>query len=261
MQRIMRTGVIRVGYGGFPPYTIVNPNEKDENKRVSGFAVDMINEIVNRMEPKPKIEWYNLNWSTFRADMMAKRFDILADATYKVVPKAFEFNMSRTFSYFGLGAAIVRKDDNRFTEFSDLNQKGLVITLAQGYITTEYAKSHLELPELKVLPVGDDAFSPMNEVILGRADIALNDVPTVLQFARAHSDKVKALWVNKPPASVAAGFTTRREDWELNEFINTSIEILQVDGTMALIDKKWNALGYYQELRLVPGSGIVDIHR
>ena len=256
LARIKRTGVMRVGYGGFPPYTIVNPNETDPNKRVSGFAVDMVNEIASRMEPQVKVEWHNLNWGAFRADMLSGRFDFLADATYKVIPKAADFNFSRTFSYFGLSAAIVRKDDDRFKTFKDLDQPGVVVTLAQGYITTSYAQKNLTKPTLKILPVGDDAFSPMNEVILGRADVALNDVPTVLQFARAHPNEVKALWVETPPSSVAAGFVTRREDTELNEFLNTAIEILEVDGTLKRLDQKWRSLGHFEQLNLVPGEGL-----
>ncbi len=256
LERIKRTGVMRVGYGGFPPYTIVNPNETDPNRRVTGFAADMVNEIASRMEPPVKVEWYNLNWGSFRADMMAGRFDFLADATYKVIPKAADFNFTRTFSYFGLGAAIVRKGDDRFTVFSDLDRSDVVITLAQGYITTDYAQKNLSHPTFKILPVGDDAFSPMNEVILGRADVALNDVPTVLQFARAHPNEVKALWVETPPSSVAAGFVTRREDRDLNEFLNTAIEIIEIDGTLKRLDKKWQSLGHFKQLKLLPGEGL-----
>jgi hypothetical protein len=56
LQRIKRTGVMRVGYGGFPPYTIVDPRESDPNKRVSGFAVDMVNEIAARYSPPLKVD-------------------------------------------------------------------------------------------------------------------------------------------------------------------------------------------------------------
>src|ERR1700761_1788753 len=48
MTQIESSGTMRVGYGGFPPYTIVDPKEQDPNKRVSGFAADMVNEIAKR---------------------------------------------------------------------------------------------------------------------------------------------------------------------------------------------------------------------
>jgi len=261
LERIKRTGVVRVGYGGFPPYTIIDPSEPDPNKRVSGFVADMVYEMASRFEPPIKVEWFNLNWATYRADMLSKRFDFLADATYKIIPKAIDFNISRTFSYFGIGAAIVRKDEKRFKTFNDLDRSDITIALAQGYITTDYARKQLSKPTMKAFPVGVDAFSPMNEVLSGRADVALNDVPTVLQFARAHPDRVKALWIESPPSTVAAGLATRREDTDLLEFLNTTIEIFQVDGTLAGLDQKWKSLGHFQKIELVPGAGLKDFKK
>src|SRR5271154_3023129 len=51
LQRIKREGTLRVGYGGFPPYTIVDPQETDANKRIKGFAADIVNEIAARSVP------------------------------------------------------------------------------------------------------------------------------------------------------------------------------------------------------------------
>ena len=72
-------------------------------------------------------------------------------------------------------------------------------------------------------------------------------------------DKVKALWVDHPPSSVPASFVTRREDWDLLEFLNTSIRILEVDGTLQRLDKKWNSLGHFEKLDLIPGAGLAAL--
>ncbi len=64
LQRMKREGVLRAGYGGFPPYTIIDVNEQDPNKRVRGFTVDIINEIAARHDPKLRVEWHKLNWET-----------------------------------------------------------------------------------------------------------------------------------------------------------------------------------------------------
>lgn len=257
MARVQRTGVLRVAYGGFPPYTIVDPKEPDANKRVSGFTVDMINEIANRSSPKLKVEWYNLNWDTFRADMLSGKFDVVADAVYATVPKAQDFAFTEPFSYFGLAAAIVRIDDNRFKTFHDLDRADVTIALAQGYVSTDFAKQELTKPTMKLVTVGKDAFTQLDEVLLGHADAALNDVPTIVQYARAHPTQVKALWVEKPPSWAVASFVTRREDSELNAMLSTDIRILKVDGTLDRLDRKWKALGFLDKQTFQPGAGLV----
>jgi ABC-type amino acid transport substrate-binding protein len=96
----------------------------------------------------------------------------------------------------------------------------------------------------------------MDEVLFSRADVALNDIPTVVQYVRAHPDRVKALWVDNPPSWVAASFVTRREDVQLLTFLNTALRIIKVDGTLSKIDEKWQALGYLDKPTLVPGAGL-----
>jgi polar amino acid transport system substrate-binding protein len=256
MERIKRTGVLRVGYGGFPPYTIVDLNEKDPNKKVKGFCIDMVNEIASKCTPALKVEWYNLSWENFNADMNSGKFDFLADGTYATIPKAYDFDFTTPFSYFGLCVAVVKKDDNRFKNFQDLNRSDITISYAQGYVSGDFAMAHLDKPKFKSTVVGKDAFSQLDDVIMGRADVAVQDVPTVVQYVKNHSDKVKALWIDNPPSSVAGCFVTRKGDQELLNFLNASITIMQVDGTLDKIDAKWNSLGHFQKLNLYPGHGL-----
>jgi ABC-type amino acid transport substrate-binding protein len=256
-QRIKRTGIIRAAFGGFPPYTIVDPNPKAAVP-VSGFAVDLIAEIAKRHDPPLRVEWGNVNWSRLRADMIGGRYDVLVDAVYETIPRASDFAFTEPFSYFGIACGLVRKDDNRFRAFADLDRPDITIALAAGYTSTEYARAHLTKPRFKEVPVGDTPFAQLDDVRFGRADVALNDTPTVVQYAQAHPDAVKPLWVDRPPSLVAAGLMLRKEDAELLAFLNSAIRILSIDGTIRDLDQKWNALGYYEPLELTPGRGLAQ---
>lgn len=204
-QRSKSNGILRVGYGGFPPYTVVNANETDTSKRVTGFSVDIVNEIASRHVPPLKVEWQQFSWDTMKADLATDRFDFIADPVFQTIPRAADFSFTEPYSYFGIAVAIVRADDNRFKQFRDLDRPDITIALAEGWTSSEYARANLSKPKFKSIPVTGDAVNQLDEVLLGRADVALNDVPTVLQYARAHKDKVKALWLNTPPSSVAGG--------------------------------------------------------
>jgi len=259
LQRIERTGVLRAGYAGFPPYIIVNPKESDPNKRVIGFDVDMVNEIAKRHQPPLKVEWYNANWDTLKADMLSNRFDFLAEPVYETVPRAAEIAYCEPYSYFGIAVAVVRKNDNRFKVWKDLDRPDITISYAQGYVSGEYAKQHLTKPKFKSITVGKDAFVQLDDVLFNHSDVGLQDVPTVVQYVKAHRDKVKALWLEKPPSTVAASFITRMEDRDLRDFLSACIRIMRVDGTLSRLDKKWKSLGHFERIELVPGEGIREL--
>ena len=251
-----RTKTIRAGYSGFRPYTIIDPAAQDPDKRVTGFCADMLNEIAQRQSPPWTIEWHKVTFETLRTDMESGRFDVFADAVYQTMPRAADFALTIPYSYFGVAVALVRRDEIRFKEFADLDRPDITIALAEGWTSTEFARQHLSKPTFKLLAVADDPFVQLQEVLAGRVDVALQDVPTVAQFARAHADAVKALWIDRPPTRVPAGFMIRQGQWDLLEFFNTAIRVLEADGTLAALYKKWQALSEFPEQPMRLGAGL-----
>lgn len=258
-DRAKREKKLRVGYAGFPPYTITNPNISDPNMRVTGFCVDMVSEIAKRQVPPWEVEWQKASWESLRADMYSGKFDVLAEGIYQTIPRATDFYFTDPFSYFGVAVAVVRIDETRFKKFVDLDRDDIVISLPEGWTSTEYARKNLKKPKLNVIPVGDDININFMEVINRRADVALQDVPTVVQFVNQHSDQVKALWLDNPPLRVAAGFATRVGDIEMIQFLNSCIRILKADGTLSFLDKKWKGMGEYEAIPFKTGVGIKNV--
>jgi len=247
---------MRVGYGAFPPYTILDETERDPDKRLKGFSVDLVNEIAKRQSPPLKVEWEKMNWETMKADMLSKKFDFVADPVYQTVPRAFDYCMAEPYSYFGLGIGVVRKNDNRFSKFEDLDRPDITIALAEGWSSTEFARQRLKRPKFRTIVVGGDAYTQLDDVLIGRADVALNDSPTIAQYVKAHHDKVKALWLESPPSIVPGGFASANGERDLMDFLNTSLRVLKADGTIDCLDKKWNSYGYIERSKFVPGKGL-----
>jgi len=258
LTEIKKSKTLRVGYGGFPPYTIINPNESDPQKQVSGYSIDLLNEIANSVEPPLKIEWVRFSWETIQTELQSDKFDIIADPVYQTIPRALEFSFSIPYAYFGIAVAIVRKDDNRFKTFNDLNREDITISLAKGWTSSEYAYKYLTKPKFKEVPVTGDAFNQLDDVMLGRADVALNDVPTVIQYAKAHSKNVKAIFIDNPPSSVPGGFVTRQDELELLNFLNTSIYILMASGTLEKLDEKWKTYHHIPNISKKSGAGLMN---
>lgn len=255
-DRIVKSGTMRVGFGGYPPYTLYDSRESDPARRVQGFSVDLVEEIAKRSSPPLRVEWHQFSWDTLKADIDADRFDFVAEPVFETIPRARDFAFGEPYSYFGIAAAVVRIGETRFQNFEDLDRAGITIALAEGYTSSEYARQHLSKPTFKSIPVSGDAFNQLDEVTLGRADAALNDVPTVVQYVRAHKDRVKALWVDKPPSTVPGAFLLRKEDVALKAFLNSAIRIVVADKTLDRIDGKWRTFGFFPQLTLQPGRGL-----
>jgi ABC-type amino acid transport substrate-binding protein len=260
LERIRRERIIRAGYSGFKPYTIISPGSSDGKTVITGFCAGILEEIASRQTPPWRIEWHKVTFETLKADMESGRFDVFADAVYQTVPRAAEFGFTIPYSYFGVAVGLVRRGETRFKTFNDLDRPDITIALAQGWTSTEYAQRHLTKPKFNLIAVADDPFVQLQAVIAGRADIALQDVPTVVQFYNAHKDAVRTLWLDSPPTRVPAGFMTRRGQFELLHFLDVSIRALEADRTLDELDRKWLSLGDFPAVNLRPGTGLRKKH-
>lgn len=256
LDRIRSTRILRAGYSVFKPYTIETFENDKSKPQVTGFSADLITEIAAKQIPPWKVEWHKISWESLLADMESGRFDVLIDPVYQTIPRAAQFTMSKPYSYFGVAVALVRINENRFSKFTDLDREDIKISLADGWTSTEFALAHLRKPKFNIIPVGDDPFVQFQDVASGRTDVALQDIPTVIQFVRAHADSVKALWIDSPPTTVGGGFIMRRGETALKEFLDTCINILETDGTIEKLDKKWQTLGEFVRQPRIPGSGL-----
>ena len=98
----------------------------------------MIKEIAERQSPPWKVEWHKVTFESLRADMESGRFDVFADAVYMEVPRTADFGFTIPFSYFGVAVALVRRDEERFHRFEDLDREDITIALAEGWTSTRY---------------------------------------------------------------------------------------------------------------------------
>lgn len=256
LDRMKRDGVLHAGVGGFPPYSVLNLNETDMNKRVTGYTADLVKEIAARHEPPLRVEWHQVNWETMKADLDAHRYDFVADPIYQTVPRAANFGMTEPYTYTGVASAVVKADETRFNTFSDLDRDDITISVAVAWTSTEFAKKHLTKPKFKEVSVMGTPFNQLDDVLQGRADVALQDTASVAQYVAAHKGAVKALWLNDPPSLVAAGFLTNHKDVDFTRFLSDSIRILKVDGTLQRLDTKWKTYGYFEKLNLEASAGL-----
>ena len=229
---IRNNRLLRVGFEGYPPYTIQNPNDQT----MSGYSVDLVNTIAE--QAGWRVQWIKTSPDTKIIDLKAGKFDVMVEPIFATIARAKEVAFTQPYASFGYASAIVKKGDGRFKSFSDLNKEGLIVAVRQGYTDESYAKK--QLPKALVRPMKvDDVNQIFLEVLSGKADVALTDTEDVKSFYKAHPKEVDTLFINPPPAQVPAGFIVREDDITLVDFFNTALNYLKANGVLDNLDAKY----------------------
>ncbi len=224
------TGRLKAGYIKYPPFVIQDPG----TGQLSGYFIDLMNTIAT--EGGFEVDYEETNWGTMVTGLQTRRFDIVVSGVFRTIPRAKEVTFTNPVLYVGI-SAIARKDDTRFKSLSDLARSGLTIAVTNGEVGHEYAKRFLPDAKLTVLTT-DDISRPMLEVSAGRADVALGDSMTAYRFARAHSE-VQDVFARSPFYVYGTTFMVRRDDPEWLDFLNISIEQMELSGVTDRLEAKY----------------------
>jgi len=226
IESIDRKGALHAGYGVYPPYTQEDPN----SGKVSGYSVAIIEEVARQL--KVPVVWHRLNWNTMSADLKRGEFDVIADPIFQTIPRAREFAFTEPYAYFADGIAVVKIDDGRFTDFASLDRSGIVIAVGQGWASETLVRNRFNRATILSVQTTTDLLQVFNEVLAGRADVAVADGADAERFVKEHSTQVKALWLDNPPAAMPAGFALRPDDSEGAEFLTVTLRNLQATGVL-----------------------------
>ncbi len=239
LERLDKTGELHAGYGVYPPYTKENPNTKE----VSGFSVDVINQIAKEL--KSKVVWHRLNWNTMSADLKRGEYDVIADPIFQTIPRAREFAFTAPYAYFADGIAVVRKDEKRFDSFDSLDQEGIIVAVGQGWASETLVRSRFTKAKIVPVQTATDLLQVFNEVVAGRVDVAVADAADAKRFVREHPNEVMALFLENPPAFMPAGFALRPDDRESAEFLTVCLRNLKATGVLEGIARRYDLPSYH----------------
>jgi ABC-type amino acid transport substrate-binding protein len=239
LDKIKRTGELRIGYGGYPPYTVVDP----ETRIMSGYSADLIRGIIKNWNRDVKIIWVETTWERFSLDLQSEKFDLVVEPIFYTVPRAAEIDYSEPYSYFGYAVGVVDEDEFRFNSIDDLNDPSIKIAVAQGVATKDYVDRNLPKATLIVIPNANVELT-LQQVPFEKADVALVDVPSAQRFVE-EQEGYKILFKESPPALTPAGFAFRQGDFKLSQFFDHSIKAMQTSGEIKALSEKYD-VPYYE---------------
>ena len=230
LDQVISAGRIDAAYVKYPPTVTVRGDS------VSGFLVDVMDQIAE--EADLEISFEETTFGNMGAALSSERADIIVGAVFKTIPRAARLGFTSPIMYWGGTAGVVDTSLTfRIDELSDINNPEITVTVTSGTAEHDWAKDNLSKANLRPIP-NDDISLTLAEVSAGRADVALADAYAVETYANTHAD-VAPLLDGRQFNSFAVSFVVRKEDDELREFLNESIEVLHVNGTIEQLSRKW----------------------
>ena len=237
--RVSGTKVLRVGYIVFPP-TIT----KDaQTGKPGGHFVATIEEIAR--QAGWKVEYTEVDFSTFVAGLSTGRFDISIAPTFVTVPRALAVSFTRPLFYAG-NSAIVKKGDNRFTSIQSIDRPDVTVAVTEGEAGQEYAKANFKQAKI-VTHSGSDQMLTFQDVLTNRVDVALGDAYVTSQFTQQHPNEVTDLFAAAPYNLTPVAWAVRQGDNDMLQFINASLEALETQGKLLEFEKAAGAHWLHQK--------------
>ena len=168
MAALMDKDVLIVGTEStYPPY-----ESRNEQGELIGFDIDLMNIIADKLGKK--VDWQDMAFDALIPTLIAKRIDVVIAGMSITEERAQK--VAFTEPYEISVSAFITKEDSNIKDTAAL--KGKSIATQIGTVQETYAHN-IEGAEVKTFQKFDDC---AREVLLGRADAALMDIPVAKEF-------------------------------------------------------------------------------
>lgn len=219
VERINRTGGIRVGYSSAPPFCFV-----DEDGNITGNSPEIFKVIAKKLGIKIK-EAVLTEWAGMIPGLLAGRFDIIT-ADMFIIPKRCK-HVLFTDPHYKLGTAFLVKKGNpkNLHSYADIakNPDAILCMLAGASNYEEAIKEGI--PESRIMLVSD---LPGNiaAVRSGRADAVAETTVSIALMAEKGGPELEVAkpFHLKPYMISYGGWAFRKEDKDLMELFNGAMK-------------------------------------
>jgi len=225
LERIQKSGVLRVGYFPFEPAAIVDPGAQ----KPRGFFVDLIEDIAREM--RWTVEYVQVDLKNFAAGLASRQFDLSIGATFSSPGRAGGVLFSEPLFYLGYTGVSTADKAPRFKTWADIDQPGVRVAVKQGSAIADYARVHFKNATIVSLEA-PNLNAPL-AAVPGQADVGLMNQVTVFTYLRDNPDKTSAatgesriveILSDQPKEFTGISWAVRPDDLRFLEFINTSIK-------------------------------------
>ncbi|WP_247828015.1 amino acid ABC transporter substrate-binding protein [Arthrobacter antioxidans] len=225
LQEIQESGVLTVGTEGtYRPFSY----HEDGSGELTGYDVEVITAVAEKMGVEAEFE--ETQWDAIFAGLEAGRFDVIANQVSITDERKETYDFSAPYTVSS-GVIVTSADNNEISSFEDLEGKTTAQSLTSNWneLATESGAN--------VEPVEGWAQS-VTLLEQGRVDATINDELTYLDYQNTTGNdgiKIAATTEESSQSAVAV----RKGSTDLVEAIDTALDELRADGTLAEISGKY----------------------
>ena len=209
---------------------------KDENNEIVGFDVDLAKETIKRLGGEA--EFKVIDWSNKEAELNSGNIDLIWNAL-DITPERQE-QMLFSKPYMDSRQIVLIHLDNDKGIATEEDLAGKIVGVQKGSTGEVNVNANEKLRNsLKELKTYKTSFlSAFIDLENGRIDAAICDEIIIRYHIEKHPGKFKALDVTIGPVSIY-GVAFAKENTDLRDKIQKSLDTVIEDGTAAEISKKW----------------------
>lgn len=228
-DEIQEEGSLTVATSGTLLATSFRDEESDE---LTGFEVEIVRELGERLELD--IEFKELGFDEMLTSVNTGQIDLAANDIEITEDRAEEFIFSTPIKY-SYGTAVVRKDDlSGISSLEDLPGKK-----AAGASTSIYMEIAREYGAEEVTYDNASNEVYLRDVSIGRTDVILNDFYLSTFGVAAFPDLNITIHPDIKYAPSEVGLVMNKDNKELAENVNKTLEAMLEDGTITEISEEF----------------------
>lgn len=222
-----------IGTGtGFPQVCFI-----DENGKLTGFDVELIKEIDNRL-PQYEFDIQTMEFSNLLLSLETNKIDLVAHEMEKNPEREAKYLFNTEPYAHWRNKIVVPQDNNTIHSLDDLAGKKVLVgaTSAQAQILENYNKDHDK--KINIVYQNGAANDTVSQITSGRVDATLAaDFTLSLIDPQA---KLKTTGDNLSEADIL--FVLRKGDpasQELSDAVDVALKELKADGTLGKLSTEW----------------------
>lgn len=218
----------------YPPFAFA-----DENNQLTGFDVDVLKEVGERLDGYT-IKFVATPWDSMFLSLESNKIQAIADQV-AVTEQRQEKYLFSDESYFSAETVIVTDKENDDVEsLKDLEGKKVGALAGDSY--TLILEEYNETAENKINLVYSESGNPseiLQDIQTGRLDAYVNDPIMIHQVIDKFDLDLKI--VGQPIVNDAIGVVFKKDEdgKNLKALIDPILKEMKVDGTLAKLSEKW----------------------
>lgn len=228
-DRVMKDGKIRCGYAMWPPMMFMDVNEGE----LHGVAHDLTEALGRNLDLE--IEWAEeVNWGNIIEGFVTERYDMFCTGMGINAPRSKRMAWAVPHVFSGI-FAVVRADEERIQKNSDLNSPDVKISVLEGEAGALAARNHFPKARFVAIPQLAELPQTFEEVVLGKADATVIDLPTFAEYDRANPGKLRILQKDNPVSVLQIALGIPQGDHEFKAMLDAALSEIVNDGTFDMI--------------------------